>query len=151
APRADPDGPNSGIRFLPRVFDVKAHIWPGMEVARLRKPVARQSLHPLPRETILLAPTPKRAMPDPYHVAAESGYARAVRGNRVSRPPRYPSFAARWLAYALPYRRFACTFTGTCARLGADAVRYSFIVADFHHLLLAGFTGAPHARVFDHA
>jgi len=51
-------------------------------------------------------------------------------------------FAARWLAYALPYRRFACTFTGTCARLGADAVRYSFIVADFHHLLLAGFTGA---------
>jgi hypothetical protein len=45
-------------------------------------------------------------------------------------------------AYALPYRRFACTFTGTCARLGADAVRYSFIVADFHRLLLAGFTGA---------
>ena len=32
------------------------------------------------------------------------------------------SFAAQWLAYALPYRRFACTFTGTCARLGADAV-----------------------------
>src|SRR5215468_1451481 len=59
--------------------------------------------------------------------------------------------AAQWLAYALPYRCFACTFTGTCARLGADAVRYSFIVADSHHLLLAGFTGAPHARVFDHA
>jgi hypothetical protein len=52
------------------------------------------------------------------------------------------SFTAQWLAYALPYRRFACTLTGTCARLGADAVRYSFIVADFHHLLLAGFTGA---------
>src|SRR5262245_14488792 len=30
----------------------------------------------------------------------------------------------------------------TCARLGADAVRYSFIVVDSHHLLLAGFTGA---------
>ena len=28
------------------------------------------------------------------------------------------------------------------ARLGADAVRYSFIVADFHRLLLAGFTDA---------
>ena len=25
-----------------------------------------------------------------------------------------------------------------CARLGADVVRYSFIVVDLHHLLLAG-------------
>jgi hypothetical protein len=47
-------------------------------------------------------------------------------------------FAARWLAYALPYRRFADALAGACARLGADAVRYSFIVADFHRLLLAG-------------
>ncbi len=60
------------------------------------------------------------------------------------------SFAAQWLAYALPYRRFADaavgTLTGTlenaCARLGADAVRYSFIATDFHRLLLAGLTGA---------
>src|SRR5262245_24377066 len=66
-------------------------------------------------------------------------------------PPRRPSFGARLLAYALPYRRFARTLAGACARLGADAVRYSFIVADFHHLLLAGLTGAPHARVYDHA
>src|SRR5262245_1777321 len=46
--------------------------------------------------------------------------------------------AAQWLAYALPYGRFAIAG----ARLGADAVRYSFIVADSHHLLLAGLTGA---------
>src|SRR5215468_12080891 len=65
--------------------------------------------------------------------------------------PRNDSFAAQWLACALPYRRFARTLAGACARLGADAVRYSFIVADFHHLLLAGLTGAPHARVYDHA
>ena len=52
------------------------------------------------------------------------------------------TFAAPWLAYAFPYRRFARTLAGTGARLGVDAVRYSFIVADFHHLLLAGFTGA---------
>jgi hypothetical protein len=52
-------------------------------------------------------------------------------------------FAARWLACALPYRRFADALTDACARLGADAVRYSFIVADFHHLLPAGFSGAP--------
>jgi hypothetical protein len=52
------------------------------------------------------------------------------------------TFAVQWLAYALPYRRFARTLAGACARLGADAVRYSFIAVDSHHLLLAGFTGA---------
>src|SRR5262244_3340442 len=50
----------------------------------------------------------------------------------------HKSYAAQWLACALPYRRFAIAG----ARLGADAVRYSFIVADFHRLLLAGLTGA---------
>jgi hypothetical protein len=48
-------------------------------------------------------------------------------------------FEAQWLAYALPYRRFTPAFTDDGARLGADAVRYSFIVMDLHHLLLAGF------------
>jgi hypothetical protein len=48
------------------------------------------------------------------------------------------SFAAQWLAYALPYRRFARTLAGTGARLGADADRYSLIAVDLHHLLLAG-------------
>jgi hypothetical protein len=37
-----------------------------------------------------------------------------------------------------PYRRFANILTDACARLGADVVRYSFIVVDLHHLLLAG-------------
>jgi hypothetical protein len=48
------------------------------------------------------------------------------------------TFAARWLACAYPCRRFACPLAGTCARRGADADRYSFIVVDLHHLLLAG-------------
>lgn len=48
------------------------------------------------------------------------------------------SFAAQWLAYALPYRRFAGTLAGAAARLGAGVVRYSFTVMDLHHLLLAG-------------
>ncbi len=79
--------------------------------------------------------------------------ARAVASIRVafhtcdSVGPRNDSFAAQWLAYALPYRRFAITG----ARLGADAGRYSFTVRDSHPLLLAGFTGAPHARFYDHA
>src|SRR5262245_61472953 len=50
------------------------------------------------------------------------------------RHPGCGSFAARWLAYALPYRRFVICD----ARLGADVVRYSFIAVDFHHQLLAG-------------
>jgi hypothetical protein len=48
-------------------------------------------------------------------------------------------FAAQWLAYALPCRRFADTLTDARARLGADVDRYSFIVVDLHHLLFAGF------------
>ena len=34
-------------------------------------------------------------------------------------------------------RRFADTLADVCARLGVDAVRYSLIVVDLHHLLLA--------------
>ena len=52
-------------------------------------------------------------------------------------------FAAQWLAYAIPYRRFAGALADTCARLGADVVCYSFIVVDLHHLLLAGLPAHP--------
>lgn len=55
-------------------------------------------------------------------------------------------FVAQWLAYAYPYRRFDHTLTDVTARLGANVDRYSFIAADLHHLLLAGFAGAPIAR-----
>ena len=52
---------------------------------------------------------------------------------------RFPNaFAARWLAYMLPCRRFADVLTDACARLGADVDRYSFIAVDSHHILLAG-------------
>ena len=46
-------------------------------------------------------------------------------------------FAAQWLAYAIPCRRFADALADNCARLGADVVCYTFTVADSHHLLLA--------------
>ena len=46
-------------------------------------------------------------------------------------------------AYAFPYQRFDAALADCAARLGADAGCYSFIVADFHHLLPAGFAGAP--------
>jgi hypothetical protein len=46
-------------------------------------------------------------------------------------------FAAQWLAYAIPYRRFADVLAVASARLGADVVCYTFTVVDSHHLLLA--------------
>ena len=76
---------------------------------------------------------------------------RAVGALAITRPPVLPSassngvgarnivlFAAQWLAYALPCRRFAAALADDGARLGADVDRYSFIVVDLHHLLLAG-------------
>jgi hypothetical protein len=48
-------------------------------------------------------------------------------------------FAAPWLAYVLPYRRFVVTLTNADARLGAGVGRYSFTVVDLHLLLFAGF------------
>ncbi|MCP3713803.1 hypothetical protein M3I54_44680, partial [Paraburkholderia sp. CNPSo 3274] len=48
------------------------------------------------------------------------------------------SIVAQWLACTYPCRRFADILADTCARLGADVVRYSFIAVDLHHLLLAG-------------
>jgi hypothetical protein len=56
----------------------------------------------------------------------------------ASASQKYVVFEAQWLACALPCRRFTPALAGDGARLGADAVRYSFIAVDFHHLLLAG-------------
>ena len=47
------------------------------------------------------------------------------------------AFAAQWLAYTLPYRRFADVLADACARIGGDVDCYSFIAVDFHHILLA--------------
>ncbi len=40
------------------------------------------------------------------------------------------SFAAQWLACALPYRRFDATLADVAARLGAEVARYTFLVVD---------------------
>ena len=66
----------------------------------------------------------------PVHFAFRQDYGVGARN--------YLPFAAQWLAYAIPRRRVASGLTTGDARLGADAVRYSFIVSDFHRLLLAG-------------
>ena len=43
----------------------------------------------------------------------------------------YNAFAAQWLAYTLPYRRFAVILAEDCARIGGDVGCYSFIAVDF--------------------
>jgi len=48
-------------------------------------------------------------------------------------------FAAQWLAYTLPYRRFADALADACAQIGGDVDCYSLIAVDFHHILLASF------------
>ena len=58
------------------------------------------------------------------------------------------AFAAQWLAYTLPCRRFASLLAEACARLGADVARYAFIVMDLHHLLLAGLPA--HSNYYCH-
>lgn len=72
----------------------------------------------------------------PARVAFRHGY---DVGAREKNP-----FAARWLAYAIPYRRFAAALTDDSARLGADVDRYSFIATDSHRLLLAGLPAHTH-------
>ncbi len=47
-------------------------------------------------------------------------------------------YEAQWLAYVLPYRRFAAALTDDNARLGANVDRYSVIASDLHRLLVAG-------------
>ena len=61
------------------------------------------------------------------------------------------AFAAQWLAYALPYRRFVAVLADANARLGADVDRYSFIVVDLHHLLLAGLPAHFESGMPSHA
>src|SRR6516162_4364264 len=61
------------------------------------------------------------------------------------------AFAAQWLAYALPYRRFVAVLADVNARLGADVGRYSFIVVDLHHLLLAGLPAHFESHMPSHA
>src|SRR5262249_6056543 len=46
--------------------------------------------------------------------------------------------AAQWLAYTLPYRRFAVILAEDCTRIRGDVGCYSFIAVDSHHILLAG-------------
>jgi hypothetical protein len=58
----------------------------------------------------------------------------------------YNGFAAQWLAYTLPHRRFADVLTDACARIRGDVDCYSFIAVDFHHILLAGFSRRTHSR-----
>src|SRR5271170_3377753 len=53
------------------------------------------------------------------------------------------SYAAQYLACALPCERFTPALADSRASLGAGAVRYSFTVTDFHRLPFAGLPAHP--------
>ena len=53
------------------------------------------------------------------------------------------SYAAQYLACALPCERFTSALADSRASLGAGAVRYSFTVTDFHRLPFAGLPAHP--------
>ena len=52
------------------------------------------------------------------------------------------SIAAQWPACTYPDRRFAGTLTDACARLGANADRYSFIAVDSHGRFRVKWSGS---------
>jgi hypothetical protein len=58
--------------------------------------------------------------------------------HRQRRHPESVFYRGSMAGCTFPCRRFAGILANACARLGADVVRYSFIVVDLHHLLLAG-------------
>ena len=66
------------------------------------------------------------------------GRPRACDGARRRIAFRYTDSVGTRNKFSYPCRRFADILADVCARLGADVVRYSFIVVDLHHLLLAG-------------
>ena len=53
------------------------------------------------------------------------------------------SYAAQYLACALPCERFTSALANNRASLGASAVRYSFTVTDFHRLPFADLPAHP--------
>ena len=54
------------------------------------------------------------------------------------------NFAAQWLAYAIPFRRFVSGPAAENARLGASGDRNSYSAVDWRHLLLAGLPAHRH-------
>jgi len=61
----------------------------------------------------------------------------------VGRKTSAPRHAAQYLAYALPYQRFACSLATTRAGLRAGVARYAFTVTDLHRLPFASLPAHP--------
>jgi|SRR3954452_4399444 hypothetical protein len=80
-------------------------------------PVATRGLWPTPTQK---GNSPQCSADAPVHVAFHDSDHVGTRNLQA--------FAARWLAYALPYRCFAGTLASAYARLGAGADRYAFTV-----------------------
>src|SRR5271165_70744 len=89
-----------------------------------------------PPRTIAVYASPRSSPSTTQHSLPGGRY--PLPGPDLHRLDRASLLAHQWLAYRRPCRRFAPGLAADDARLGADAVRYSFIVVDWRHLLLAG-------------
>src|SRR5271166_4644362 len=130
-----------GLTSLARSSPATAPRLPGA-IRPARAPPDGQEISRFPREELEHMPgsqtTPGRAV-----LALIATVRMAFRHRDIVGARDDESFAARGLAYASPCRRFAPDLAIDGARLGADAVRYSFIVQDFHLILLAGLPAHP--------
>ena len=89
-----------------------------MKDSRLRKPVGGETVHPLPRETVLLAAPTQRAQPNAFHMIVEcrQGPIDRFRDDRYLYSPRGvpytdTSLRARWLRWLrkTPQGKELCT------------------------------------------
>jgi hypothetical protein len=78
APRSDPCGRDSRTRLPPWVHDGEAPVRIRMKDSRLRKPVGGETVHPPPRETVLLAAPTQRTQPNAFHMIVECRQCSAV-------------------------------------------------------------------------
>ena len=83
-----------------------------------------------------------KTTPGPAGARNDAPVSVAFRGVNNVGPRVSNAFAAQWLAYTLPYRRFAVILAEDYARIRGDVGCYSFIAVDSHHILLAGL---PHS------
>src|SRR4051812_22213966 len=83
SPRTDPSVPHSGTRLLPRVFDGKALIWPGMKDPGLGEKLVGHFQDPLPRRSVLLTAAPERTPPQADDMEPEGSECLDVGRHRV--------------------------------------------------------------------
>ena len=126
-----------GESSLDRASAASAPHLPATDHPTTTAPMADPEISRFPRKERPYMPGSKTT-PGPAGTRNDAPASFAFRGVNNVGTRVYNAFAAQWLAYTLPYRRFAAILAEDCARIGGDVGCYSFIAVDSHHILLAG-------------